>query len=276
MTLAIMAAVTKADFDYAMHIVRVKKRYENRYVPIVRRAIAAQMEPVVYALRNSGIEIAKLAIGLIQPGPINRVLKQLYLTITPYEAMREYRKLKRTKAGFGDPTPEWLALIDKFYEDNVLNKSVQEITETTKKRLRLIFEQGITEGLGIDDIVKLIEDSGLELIRARLIARTEINRAVNYGHNIAVKNVGFVVKKKWVAARDVRTRGAVGDDKADHFHMRGQLVEYESPFIDPVSKAKMMFPGDVDLGAQGKDVINCRCVVVHEPQRDADGNLIMT
>jgi len=122
--------------------------------------------------------------------------------------------------------------------------------------------------------VKLIQEAGLQLIRARLIARTEINRAVNFGHNIAVKDIGFVVKKKWVSARDVRTRGAVGDDKADHYHMRGQLVAYEEPFTDPVSQAKMMFPGDTDLGAQGKDVINCRCVVVHEPQRDADGNLI--
>lgn len=268
-------AVTSNDLEYAMHIVRVKKRYENAYVPVIRRAIEQQQQPVIDALQRYGIEIAKLSIGIILPAPINKVLKGLYINITPKEALREWRKLKRIKAGFGEPTQEWLDLIDRFYEDNILVNSVQEITDTTKKRLRLIFEQGITEGLGVDDIVQLIKEQGLQLIRARLIARTEINRAVNYGHNIAVKNVGFVVKKKWVAARDVRTRGAVGDDKADHYHMRGQLVEYDQPFTDPVSKSQMMFPGDTDLGAQGKDVINCRCVVVHEPQRDADGNLIM-
>jgi hypothetical protein len=268
-------AVTNSDLEYAMHIVRVKKRYENAYTPLIRKAIEQQMQPVIDTLQRSGIEIAKLSIGLIQPATINKVLKSLYLNITPKEALREWRKLKRTKAGFGEPTQEWLDLIDRFYDVNILNNSVQEITDTTKKRLRLIFEQGITEGLGIDDIVKLIQEQGLQLIRARLIARTEINRAVNYGHNIAVKSIGFVVKKKWVAARDVRTRGAVGYDKADHYHMRGQLVAYDEPFTDPVSNAKMMFPGDTELGAQGKDVINCRCVVVHEPQRDADGNLIM-
>jgi len=82
-------AVTLDDLDYAMHIVRIKKRYENAYVPLIRRAIDQQMQPVIDALRTYGINVAQISIGIISPQPINKVIKGLYLNTTPKEALRE-------------------------------------------------------------------------------------------------------------------------------------------------------------------------------------------
>ena len=37
----------------------------------------------------------------------------------------------------------------------------------------------------------------------------------------------------------------------------------------------MMFPGDISLGADAGQVINCRCTVVEFIKRDEEGNLVM-
>jgi uncharacterized protein with gpF-like domain len=128
-----------------------------------------------------------------------------------------------------------------------------------------ILQEGISTGQSIDDMVKSLADTELDKVRARLIVRTEANRAMNYGHNLSVTHIGFPVKKVWIAARDARTRGADGEDKSDHFHMMNQTVAYEEPFTDPRSGRQLMFPGDTSLGAGASDVCNCRCVILHKP-----------
>jgi len=43
--------------------------------------------------------------------------------------------------------------------------------------------------------------------------------------------------------------------------MMGLKVEYMQPFTDPVNGDRLLFPGDVSLGATAKSVVNCRCTI---------------
>jgi len=95
--------------------------------------------------------------------------------------------------------------------------------------------------------------------QAEMIARTETIGSLNAGKMDAYSQGGVVQEKEWLSARSGNTRGAAASDQADHMHMDGQKVPMDVPFIDPRSGARMMFPGDISLGAGGKDIINCRC-----------------
>mgnify|MGYP003145072514 FL=1 len=93
--------------------------------------------------------------------------------------------------------------------------------------------------------------------RARMIARTEINAARNYGRVEAGKLTGrnFLL---WIASQD----GKSGD--RHHEALDGQIVEQGKFFENPITGAKLRYPGDPKadskFGVAG-EVINCRCSV---------------
>ena len=91
--------------------------------------------------------------------------------------------------------------------------------------------------------------------RARMIARTEINGARNYGRVEAGKLVGreFLI---WIASNDGKS------GQRHHEALDGQVVESGKYFKNPKTGARLKYPGD--SGARSKfgvagEVINCRC-----------------
>lgn len=88
--------------------------------------------------------------------------------------------------------------------------------------------------------------------RARVIARTEVTRAMNAGVQGASAEMsrvtGRVLSKVWRAHNDDRTR-------TDHRNVDGQVRPFYMPF--QVGAWPMMFPGDPNGPAD--EVINCRC-----------------
>jgi uncharacterized protein with gpF-like domain len=88
--------------------------------------------------------------------------------------------------------------------------------------------------------------------RARVIARTEVTRAMNAGVQGAgaemARVTGRILSKTWHAHSDDRTR-------TDHRTVDGQKVPFHQPF--QVGAWNLMFPGDPNGPAD--EVINCRC-----------------
>lgn len=88
--------------------------------------------------------------------------------------------------------------------------------------------------------------------RARVIARTEVTRAMNAGVQGAGAEMsrvtGRILNKTWHAHNDDRTR-------TDHRLVDGQTVPFHQMF--QVGAWNMRFPGDPDGPAD--EVINCRC-----------------
>lgn len=117
---------------------------------------------------------------------------------------------------------------------------------------------GILKGESIPKIAGRLKGQVEKDFKSRVrIARTETTRAQNsakmdvgeYGESL-----GFSMRKKWVATYDTRTRD-------EHMAMDGVVVDQDEPFILP-DGTKMMFPGDISLGADASQVINCRCTMI--------------
>jgi len=148
------------------------------------------------------------------------------------------------------------------------------MSKTTTERVMQAVEDGIANGLTLDEVVKNVTDSlagEASASRIETIVRTETLTATSLGQAAAMDDAAKLIpnlKKAWVNAGDDRVRGLGSKDQADHWSMQGQMVDYDKPFVDPRSNAKMMFPRDPQ-GGPG-DVINCRCTFIMIPGDEAD------
>lgn len=115
---------------------------------------------------------------------------------------------------------------------------------------------GVLKGENIYKIADDLQNDLTTMNRASAVraARTAVTSAQNGGRqdtmNAAAK-MGIKIRKRWVSAKDNRTRDAHG--AAD-----GQIVDIDKPFN--VGGEEMMFPGDPN--GSGWNVYNCRCAVV--------------
>ena len=233
---------------------------ERVWTPRIRKVLKAQLAAFVEAARANSLPVAQAQIGgIIDPAPLREVVKQMALYVGSQEAERFYRVNIKTKAGFGFSI-DWLADVEAW----LLTFLEPLITRMNRTSIDLILNQinaGLKNGDSYDEIIKEIQSSGWPKVRAAVIARTETNRAMAFGKYASVGKLPYKANLVWIAATDKRTRGADGEDKSDHFRMRGITTPYGVPFIDPRSGANLLFPGDTSLGAKAGDVINCRCTI---------------
>ena len=110
-------------------------------------------------------------------------------------------------------------------------------------------------------------ENGL-LARSRMIARTEINAARNYGRVEAGKALGRT-HLVWLANDDGRS------GQRHHEALNGQVREIGKPFKNPKTGSELLYPGDPEASARFKrggkvlrskfgaagEIINCRCSV---------------
>ena len=82
-----------------------------------------------------------------------------------------------------------------------------EITSETNQKLNALLVNAFESGQGIDKIEKRIRDmfDWMNKNRSRMIARTEVNRAANFGAEESYIQSGVVEAKIWWTARNERT-----------------------------------------------------------------------
>lgn len=275
--------MNKRTYYKESHERRVK--YESIYTPAFYRALREQKQVVLREVRKSSSLSALIYIDKLDTEPLMKVYRRLYKKIGVTEGELEYRRLMaipEQKAGFGFVI-DWLADISEFLDQYLLEKVVRPMTALTMERMRQTLTKGIAQGESYDDIERALADTEMDKTRARLIARTETNHAMNFGSNIGAKATPYEIEKEWLSAGDMRVRGRADIEKAkaDHWQLNGQKVDENQPFIDPRSGAYMNYPGD-GTGANGAgpqagaaDVCNCRCTHLNIPKRDANDRLVM-
>lgn len=135
------------------------------------------------------------------------------------------------------------------------------------KRFDSVFKKAMDEKKSLDaeKISKMVtryKDNALKW-RAENIARTETIQSLNRGEfasNMQLVDEGLVereqMKKYW---------DDVGDRRVRHTHRalalkygQGKGIPIDEPFISP-SGAKLMYPGDISLGAPVQEIAMCRC-----------------
>jgi len=144
--------------------------------------------------------------------------------------------------------------LEKYINDNVATLVVG-INDSTKLKIQNVINNSLGNGEGINSTGNEIRNAivGMGILRANLIARTEVHRTASFANEMVAENMGIAgTKKEWVAVADGRTR-------ATHIAATGQQVGLEEPFI--VGGDRLKYPGD-PAGSPG-ETINCRCVSIY-------------
>lgn len=126
------------------------------------------------------------------------------------------------------------------------------IVGTTRDQLRATLGEGVEAGESTDKLVARIRDTlGAETTtaRAKMISRTEIVRASNFGTTEAHRAAG-IETREWLATQDGNVRDA-------HAELDGKRAGIDEPFN--VNGAAGMYPGGFGVAALD---INCRCGVL--------------
>lgn len=89
--------------------------------------------------------------------------------------------------------------------------------------------------------------------RARYMAENEVNTAINHARYMEAVNSGRTMKR-WESIIDEMTR-------KDHRDVNGKYIPIGQAFH--VGNSWMQFPKDTSLGADAKEIINCRCSITY-------------
>ncbi|MGN6248955.1 MAG: phage minor head protein [Ginsengibacter sp.] len=164
---------------------------------------------------------------------------------------------------------DFIDLKIRYFDSGIL-KDCKGIDDYSRNKIIEILKTGIQEGRSLNWIVEkqIKETEGLSSERARLIARTENLTASNYASYVQATKTGLLMKKRWLSAKDGRVRNS-------HRKIDGICIDMEDYFI--VGNSKILIPGariqQNGLPTPAKEIVNCRCVVLYEPQR-INGRLV--
>jgi hypothetical protein len=160
----------------------------------------------------------------------------------------------------------------KYLAREVIRKRIDGVEMETRMNIIRAIARGYVDGIGQNEIANRIMEIAPRISenRAKLIARTEVHGAANYGSLEAAKQTGVTTKKEWLSAADERTRSFDAGDEWDHASFDGTTVGNDESFAFTSAKGQsdsLMYPGDPS-GAAG-NVINCRCTLAFALDLDA-------
>lgn len=254
----------------------IQRRYEVAYYPAVKKAVQIPVDRTIQIVKGQGIGGGLFYLhGKLENVALTDVIQGMALDVGGRFARRQWQQFQQQKRaatkGFGFNT-QWVDWIKKFLFDFIYTKISFSVFETTKEALIKVLNQAITEGWGVDQTVKALEQMDIAATQAARIVRTEITRAANAGVQAASRTFPYEQSKEWLSAHDSRVRGINAKDHASHIALDGTIVNYESVFVDPVNGDQLRFPGDPRASAAS--TINCRCSMAVVAKIGENGRLI--
>lgn len=243
---------------------RVRRKYERLFYNRIDKALKRQVNTFTAILKHNGLAAARSenAVTLIN-NQMADVISRLYQVAGKAKAAQVYQSLmkeSRRQKEFGF-NASWTQAILDYFSLYLFSKVVVPITNTTKAMLEQKINEMITNGYSIEWLVQQVESPTFLGWRARMIARTESNRAINFGSELGAKQTGFATWKEWVAVHDNRTR---------HEH---KLLDTKKVSLNEEFAPGLAFPGDPNASAA--QTINCRCHLNYSLKRDSQGKPIL-
>ncbi len=272
-----MASLRQQHRDF----IKREKVYENKYKKQFYAYLNSVNNSAATAYANGSMAYD------IQHAKLTAIYTKLYNDVTLNEAEIQWNQ-------FDDPKPKqqkdlidvfasvftlntndvpinlWRSLLGDFLTVRIAGR-IAQVEQTTRERIAVLIERGIAEGLGARDVARSIrDDKDFNKNRALTIARTETVTSANQGKYMAALSSPYVKLKKWLAFADKRTRPTHYDMLNRPFVEMDQLFFLQNMKTGALESAR--YPCDACLSAGNS--VNCRCLVVFENKKDANGRLI--
>ena len=260
--------------EYAKQFARTNGKFQKTHFPKVKRSLDKVVSSLNATIKAKGPNKALVELRTrLWNDDLYKPIEGIYKQVGVYHANQMYRMIKREAGQKGLGRDEqWIAFIIDELEKTLLQYAVVKTSETLRNHLILVLTNAIQKELTVDEIVKILSDSGFTSMQAERIVRTEVGRAANTGIKAAAESFNYEMVKEWISFHDPRTRGFKPEQPKDHYHMNGQVVDFYDNFIDPRSGENIEYP--LAPGGSAAMVINCRCSFVVVPKRDSRGRLI--
>lgn len=260
--------------QYILRHLRRTARFERLYIPDMAAAIRIYINHFKVVLKNRGMQAAMT--GRYDSSHITKVIKSVYEKVGMFYARLTTREINGSveQKAVDDATEQKGFGINAELDDRILMalsksifRDVNSISESIKRQLITIIEQGLKEGWGIDRMLQAITDADIPTWRSRMIIRTELTKAMNAGQEAAKDESEFETVETWISTHDARTRHS-------HVQIDGYKIRRGEKF--PVKKRKggfdlMTGPGDPTASAE--NVVQCRCTKVTRALRE-NGRLV--
>lgn len=258
--------------EYAALSIRQSRRIEGKYVRQIYRALQGQVELFIADMEANGIERARSSLYLqINTEGLEKILTDLHVEAGLFFGRKAYREIQQSakqveKAGFGF-NAEWIQAIIAYFQNDMF-ALVSNITNTTRNNILEVLQQALNEGQGIDWIADRLRQPNINIVRARLIARTELGKGAFAGRAQAVETSEWETTTEWISADDARVRNS-------HKLIDGEVVDTGSRFQVQRRKGGVdMMLGPGDPSASAENLCNCRCSSAMRAKRDENGRLI--
>jgi len=213
------------------------------------RGLQEQVETILEVLPEGAAQTLGNLDQLLKTDPLVRAYQDLYGRVGRDFATRSFSSLEKSHHKFDTKdADDWMEFMRNFAVTEA-GRRIQDVSNVTLRRIRRSLQQGINEGLGIEQIARNLQQSNaVNRIRGRVIARTEIISASNAGSDLGARSTGLNLNKEWIATPD-------GRERETHGEANGQVVGMGELFIVGGQEAK--YPGDPNLSAE--ESIQCRC-----------------
>jgi SPP1 gp7 family putative phage head morphogenesis protein len=135
--------------------------------------------------------------------------------------------------------------------------NVSKDKEWNSRKINAELLQAIENGESIRKMSERLQRvTDMNKVSAMRNARTMTTSFENLGRLDGMKKMqenGTIVKKKWLATNDSKTRDA-------HAQLNGVVAEVDEPFRNDLGE--IMYPGDPN--AIAANIYNCRCTLTYE------------
>jgi hypothetical protein len=263
---------------------RVNNRFEDLFLPRIKRVIRYKAMQVIARLNSGGIEEARRFLHSdVGNEKLAEEVRKLYKIVGLRHAMINYSRMLAENGRLKGGTPDyqtkgfgfsaaWTNYILNYLNEFLLEKITFNVAATTRTAILAILSTSVTEGWSTDQTIQAIRDWPGDTNQAAVIVRTEVNRAANVGAKANSVTLEYQQQKEWISAQDFRVRGRKPNEHANHWKLNGTKIDAEDTFQDSVNGDLLDIPGDPKASAAS--TVNCRCVVAYTAKRDSKGNLI--
>lgn len=280
-----MPKPTRAERQAHKRFLKRQQVYERTY----RRQFLIWLNSVNKAVANWMVDNNSLSPSidvLMDGGKLDGIYRRLYNRVTIEEAriawdsqfpdsgQKDLIDALASLLSSGDeedgvPINLWRRLLNDYLTVRIVTR-IQEVENTSRKRIALLIQKGIEDGLGAEEVARVIrKDTGYNRNRSLAIARTETVTAMNQGKYLAAQSSPYEMEKKWSPTLDGRERPSHGDMYDRPF------VSLDQPFFLANAQGALeeaQYPGDSTLSAS--NTVNCRCSLITRAKVGPNGRPI--